>query len=653
MCGVAGFWQAGGIRAEAGEEAVRRMADALAHRGPDDAGTYVDAETGVALGFRRLAIIDLTPLGHQPMASPTGRFHIVFNGEIYNHRALRAELEHAGIRFRGRSDTEVLCAGFETWGIRETLERTRGMFAIAAWDRAHRTLTLARDRIGIKPLYLYAEPGFVSFGSELKALAHGPRYHRQLDADALSEYLGLLYIPGPRTIWKGVQKMLPGTLVEIADPSAPLPEAVPFWSVQDVARNGRIGGATLTEHEAAGEVERVLRDAVGAHLEADVPLGAFLSGGIDSTAVVALMQDVSSQPVRTFTVRFDDPVHDEADHAEAVARHLGTDHTTIPLSGSDALDLVPRLPLIYDEPFADASQLPTLLVSQAARRHVTVVLTGDGGDELFGGYNRYLYGMGTLGRVDAVPALVRHGLSRLIESAPAGSIDRSMARAGRVLAPARRLRLAEQKARKLARLLRSENAAERYLGLVSTTNPGDIVRGARPEASARLPWALRHAFQELPANAALLDRMLLADQLGYLPDNQMTKVDRASMAVSLEARVPLLDHRVIELAWRLPASWLVRGGLSKWALREVVYRHVPLALLDRPKTGFTVPLARWLRGPLRAWAEELLSSTELRNGPLDGTAVQAMTSRLWSGYDEGALAAWTVLQFEAWRREWM
>jgi asparagine synthase (glutamine-hydrolysing) len=647
MCGIAGFWQAGGVRADDGETLVRRMADAMVHRGPDDAGTFVEADAGVALGFRRLAILDLTPLGHQPMHSPSGRFVLVFNGEIYNHRALREELERAGVRFRGRSDTEVLCAGLEQWGVAGTLERATGMFAIAAWDRTRRTLTLARDRIGIKPLYVRADGGTVAFGSELKVLHAGPNAGRDLDRDALTEYLALLYVPGPRTIWRNVRKLPPGTWLEITDPSAPLPEAVPYWSVTKVARAGRVGGRTVSDADAPALVASVLRDSVASHLESDVPLGAFLSGGIDSSTVVALMQEVSPRPVRTFTVQFDDPVHDEAAHAEAVAKHLGTDHTTIPLSGNDALALVPRLARIYDEPFADASQLPTLLVSEAARRHVTVVLTGDGGDELFGGYNRYLYGLRSLERVDAVPAPVRQALARLIDAAPAGSIDRGMETAGRVLAPARRLRLAEQKARKLSRLLRGANAAERYRDLVSTHSVG-----ARGAATTAMPWALQHAFTELPGGTSLLDRMLLADQLGYLPDNQMTKVDRASMAVSLEARVPLLDHRVIELAWQLPTSWLLREGVGKWALRSVLYDRVPRALIDRPKTGFTVPLAGWLRGPLRDWASSVLSPAALANGPLDRVAVEAALGRLWGGHDDTALAVWAMLQFEAWRGEW-
>jgi asparagine synthase (glutamine-hydrolysing) len=645
MCGFAGFWQAGGIRRDDGVAAVQRMSDTIVHRGPDDAGSFVDGEAGVALGFRRLAILDLTPLGHQPMESPAGRFTVVFNGEIYNHRVLRAALEDEGVVFRGRSDTEALCAGFERWGVRETLQRAAGMFAIAAWDRDRRTLTLARDRIGIKPLYLYAEPGFVSFGSELKALAAGPRFGRVVDEQALGDFLAMLYVPGPATILRRVTKLEPGALLEIRDPGAPVPTAQRFWSVRDVAQAGRLVGHVLRDEEAPAAIEAVLTEAVASHLESDVPLGAFLSGGIDSTTVVALMQRASSRPVRTFTVRFDDPVHDEAAHAEAVAAHLGTDHTTIPVSGDDALALVPRLAEIYDEPFADASQLPSLLVSAAARRHVTVVLTGDGGDELFAGYNRYLTGQRALPRIAAIPGPLRRAAGRLIAAAPPGAIDRFAAGPGRRLPGVRGQRLVEEKVRKLGWLLREEGVAARYRRLVSV---GHLAGGGPPSP---LPAAIGEAFGH--TGASLLDRMLLADQLAYLPDNQMTKVDRASMAVSLEARVPLLDHRVAELAWRLPPGWLVRDGLGKWALRDVAYRHVPRALLDRPKTGFTVPLAGWLRGPLRPWAEPLLAPSSVRHGPLDAAEVSGVWRRLCAGFDDAAPAAWALLMFEAWRARWL
>lgn len=645
MCGFAGFWEAGGVRRDDGVASLERMCNAIVHRGPDDSGTFVEAESGVGLGFRRLAIIDLTPLGHQPMVSPSGRFTLVFNGEIYNHRVLRARLEAEGVVFRGRSDTESLCAGFERWGVRRTLEQAAGMFAIAAWDREARVLTLARDRIGIKPLYVYAEPGFVSFGSELKALAAGPRFQRRIDEQALEEYLGLLYVPGPATILRNTRKLEPGSILEIRDPAAPLPPSQPYWSVRESALSGRLGGVTLRDDEVPSAVEALLTESVRSHMESDVPLGAFLSGGIDSTTVVALMQQVSATPVRTFTVQFDDPVHDESPYAAAIAAHLGTDHTTIPLNGDDALALVPQLAEYYDEPFADSSQLPSLLVSAAARRHVTVVLTGDGGDELFAGYNRYLYGQRVLQRIDAIPAPVRRAMGRLIGAVPAGGIDRLARGPARWLPGIKGQRLVEEKARKFARLMTQPSPSARYHGLVAT----GMVEGAVVTPTA----SIREAFGDLGPHATLLDRMLLADQLAYLPDNQMTKVDRASMAYSLEARVPLLDHRVAELAWRLPHNWLLRHGVGKWALRHVAYKHVPRELLDRPKTGFSIPLAGWLRGALAPWADSVLSPESVRHGPLDVRAVQAARARLRAGFDDAAPLLWAMLMFESWRARWL
>lgn len=646
MCGFAGFWQAEGIRVQDAVMALRRMTDSIRHRGPDDDGEFVEPTAGVALGFRRLAILDLTPLGHQPMASPSQRFHMVFNGEIYNHHELRRELAATGVRFAGRSDTEALVAGFDVWGIDVTLRKAAGMFAIAVWDATERRLTLARDRIGIKPLYVYHEAGYISFGSELKALANGPKFQRRLNEQAALEYASLLYVPGPRTILQHVSKLPAGTLLEVEDPWLPLPPSRAYWSLVHVARAGRLGGHTLPEAEAPAAIEHALTEAVRSHLESDVPLGAFLSGGIDSTTVVSLMRRESARPVRTFTVQFDDPVHDEAQHAEAIAAHLGTEHTTIPVNGDAALELIPGLADVYDEPFADASQLPTLLVSAAARRHVTVVLTGDGGDELFAGYNRYLYGQRVLERLDRVPRPIRLALSRLVELVPGGMIDRAVGFGARVAGGARE-RLVEEKARKLGRLLALDSPVARYQRLVST---GLALNSASPAPPA---LAIGQAFGDVGAAGTLLDRMLLADQLSYLPDNQMTKVDRASMAVGLEARVPLLDHRLVELAWRLPSSWLTRHGVGKWALRHVAYQHVPRALLDRPKTGFSVPLARWLRGPLQGWVEEMLRPEQLAHGPLPAVEVSAAWRRLRQGHDEAANSVWASVVFEAWRRRWL
>lgn len=646
MCGLAGFWQRGGFSADEGHAIARCMGNTIVHRGPDDSGEFADPDFGVALAFRRLSIIDLTPLGHQPMHSANGRFVIVFNGEIYNHKVLRAALEKEGVVFRGRSDTETLCEGFARWGVHETLERTAGMFGIAAWDRERKVLSLARDRMGIKPLYCYSEPGYVSFGSEIKVLEAGPRFRKRVNERALNAYLATLYVPGPETILQDVIKVDPGTLIEISDPNLPLPAPTPFWSLTDAARRGRMSGTVLSANEVEAAVRATVTEVVSSHMEADVPLGAFLSGGIDSTTVVSVMQQLSSTPVLTYTVQFDDPVHDESEHAAAIAAHLGTSHTTIPVNGDDALKLVPDLCEIYDEPFADSSQLPSLLVSAAARKHVTVVLTGDGGDELFAGYNRYLQGRRLLEGLNRVPRPLRRGLGRLIGSAGAGQIDGAVSTLSSVIAPLKRTRLVEQKVRKLGRLLDVDSAASRYYSLtaVGATNPSAQL--------GELPAAIRTAFG-MSGSHDVLDSMLLADQLSYLTDNQMTKMDRASMAVGLEARVPLLDHRLVELSWRLPSSSLVNDGLGKWPLRELAYSYVPRALLDRPKTGFSVPLGPWLRGPLRPWVEQLLSREHMANSPVDHADVQRSLKRLTDGFDDAAPAVWAYANFESWRARWL
>jgi asparagine synthase (glutamine-hydrolysing) len=643
MCGFAGFWNATGFHRDDGLAQLQRMSDALVHRGPDDEGAFVDGDVGVALGFRRLAIIDLTSLGHQPMASPSGRHQVVFNGEIYNHAELRAALRARGVVFRGRSDTEVLCAGFEVWGFRETLHRCAGMFAIAAWDTHDRVLRLARDRIGIKPLFTYAEHGFFSFGSEIKALQVGPRFSARINERAIPAYLSLLYVPGSASMLQGVEKLAPGSILEVADPTRATPASSRFWSVSAVAASVLQRETRLPDAEVLAEVESTLTSAVRSHMEADVPLGAFLSGGIDSTTVVALMQSVSSTPIRTFTVRFDDPVHDESEAASAIASCLGTEHTTIDLDGARALDWVPRLADIYDEPFADSSQLPSLLVAAAAKQHVTVVLTGDGGDELFGGYNRYTNGEALLPRVLGAPVALRRALGAMIDRTPAGSIDQWAHALGRIPGvPA--VRLAEQKVRKLGGLLSADSLQQAYLQLISV--------GLR-DGGQTVPEALLQAFGDEFSELPLFERMMLADQLSYLPENQMTKVDRASMASSLEARVPLLDHRVVEMSWRLPVDWKVRHGVGKYALRQIAYRRVPATLLDRPKTGFSVPLAAWLRGPLRDWAESHLDPASLRHGPLRVGDARTPWERLLRGYDDAAPAVWALIMFEAWRIRWI
>jgi asparagine synthase (glutamine-hydrolysing) len=634
------------MREDAARTALEAMTRCIAHRGPDDDGVYLDTERGVALGFRRLAIIDLTPLGHQPMQGPRGRYWITFNGEIYNHHELRKELVNAGVEFRGRSDTEVLCAGLEVWGIRETFVRAAGMFGVAIWDTQERVLTLVRDRIGIKPVYVASVNGVVSWGSELKSLMAAPQFAGTIDEQAVREYAALLYVPGPRTVFSQVTKLPPGAMLTIRDAAAPLPAPEHFWSAEQAAMAGRLCGNVLPAAEGQRQLEELLLSVTAEHLESDVPLGAFLSGGIDSSLVVALMTRVSRTPVKTYTIAFDSAEHDESAHAEAVAKHLGTDHLTIPLRGADALDEVSALVESYDEPFADSSQLPSLLVCRAARKHVTVVLTGDGGDELFAGYNRYRYGVSLFPRLDRVPAFARAGAGAVMGAMPDAGAE-ALYRAARALplgVPEERL--IADKVHKLGRLLSADSDEARYRLLVSTERVGKT--GEHDAA----PWALRTAFAK-PAPATLLDRMLLADQLGYLPDNQMTKVDRASMAASLEARVPLLDHRVIELAWKLPVTSLLAGGQSKALLRTLLYKQVPRALIERPKTGFSVPLVQWLRGPLRPWAEERFAPSSMSGSPLDANSVRTTWTRFLNGHDGYAASVWTSLMFESWRARWV
>jgi asparagine synthase (glutamine-hydrolysing) len=646
MCGIAGFWRAGGMREGAARTALEAMTGCIAHRGPDDDGAYLDAERGVALGFRRLAIIDLTPLGHQPMQSPRGRYWITFNGEIYNHHDLRKELVNAGVEFRGRSDTEVLCAGLEVWGIRETFVRAAGMFGVAIWDTQEGVLTLVRDRIGIKPVYVASVNGVVSWGSELKSIMAAPQFAGTIDEQAVREYAALLYVPGPRTVFSHVTKLPPGAMLTIRDAAAPLPAPEHFWSAEQAAMAGRLGGNALPAAEGQQQLEQLLLSVTAEHLESDVPLGAFLSGGIDSSLVVALMTQVSRTPVKTYTIAFDSAEHDESAHAEAVAKQLGTDHLTIPLRGADALDEVSALVESYDEPFADSSQLPSLLVCRAARKHVTVVLTGDGGDELFAGYNRYRYGVSLFPKLDRVPAFARAGAGAVMGAMPDAGVKALYGAARALPLGVPEERLIADKVHKLGRLLSVDSDEARYRLLVST----ERLDSDRDGDAA--PWALRTAFAK-PAPATLLDRMLLADQLGYLPDNQMTKVDRASMAASLEARVPLLDHRVIELAWKLPVTSLLAGGQSKAPLRALLYKQVPRALIERPKTGFSVPLVQWLRGPLRPWVEERFAERAMVGSPLSAKDVQRTWRRFLGGHDGYAGSLWTSLMFESWRHRWM
>lgn len=650
MCGIAGLLDTSRGTGEAELRAIAAaMAEALRHRGPDDCGAWVDVEAGIALGHRRLAIIDLTPEGRQPMMSACGRYVVVFNGEIYNFRDLRRELAGLGHVFRGHSDTEVLLAAFAQWGPDAAVRRCNGMFAFGLWDRVGRRLLLARDRLGEKPLYYGRMGRFFLFGSELKALRAHPAFRGEVDRDALALYLRHNYIPAPYSIYRGVRKLPPGTMLWVEADGAGAPgEPEPYWSAKEMAERGVADPFRGSAEEAVAELEALLRDAVGLRMVADVPLGAFLSGGIDSSTIVALMQFQSNRPVKTFSIGFHETGYNEAEHAKVVARHLGTDHTELYVTPEEAMSVIPRLPALYDEPFSDSSQIPTFLVSELARRHVTVSLAGDGGDELFGGYGRYFLCRDLWQRIGRFPATGRRVLAAAL-AAVGGCLAAAVppcAATGSTSIHGRPGRLGD-KLQKLAEVLAFDSPEALYLRLVSHwKSPDRVVVGAGEPPTAltdRRRWA------DLPE---LVARLMYLDMVTYLPDDILVKVDRASMGVGLEARVPLLDHRVVEFAWRLPLSMKIRDGQGKWLLRQVLYRYVPKEIVDRPKMGFGVPIGAWLRGPLREWAESLLDERRLREeGYFDPRPIREKWREHLSGKHDWQYYLWDILMFQAWLGE--
>ena len=624
MCGIAGFlsekseFGAGGF-----EGTVRRMAQALRHRGPDDGGEWVDDHAGIALGFRRLAILDVSPRGHQPMFSEDGRYVIVFNGEIYNFRELRARLEGLGHKFSSGTDTEVILAAAVAWGASEVPVRLQGMFAYALWDRQQRVLHLARDRVGIKPLYYGWSGETFLFGSELQALEQFPGFDGTINQEALELYLDFGYVPTPLSIYKGIRKLLPGSALQVqAEKNAA--EPVKYWDLSSAFGAARWSGS---EQEATERLEQELESAVERHMISDVPLGALLSGGIDSSAVVAMMCAKARGRVKTFSIGFAEKGFNESPHARDVARYLGTEHIEMILRPQDALDVIPQLPEIYDEPFADSSQIPTFLVSRLARTQVTVALTGDGGDELFGGYNRYLYAPKIWRAVTIVPAAVR--------STAAGALTATvMAMRRHGLAG-----LAADKAVKAASALRTSSLRGIYWSLCHTQYRANGTH-----------HPMEDEFKVQRAGEPVTDLMYM-DILTYLPDDILTKVDRASMAVSLEARVPLLDDELIRFAASLPLKLKIRGGQTKWLLRQVLYKHVPRAMIERPKAGFAIPLATWLRGPLSEWAEELLGEQALRDQDLlSSDSVRRDWTEFRTGNQANHHRIWALLMFQAWLR---
>lgn len=642
MCGISGFWSPRPVDPAEAAAIAERMANEQRHRGPDDSGAWVHADAGLALSHRRLSIVDLTASGHQPMLSASGRFVISFNGEIYNHRALRAELEAAGAApaWRGHSDTEVLLAAVEHWGLAATLERSVGMFAIALWDREERTLHLARDRIGEKPLYYgFAGDTFV-FASELKAMRVHPRWQGEIDRESVAFFIRYSAMPAPRSIYRDVRQLSGGTLVTIRLDdvrSRTLPGPVAYWSLPDVvARAGR--GIAIDETAAIDELERLLVRAISDQMVADVPVGAFLSGGIDSSTVVALMQRLSPRPVRTFSIGFTEAEYNEADKARALAGRLGTEHVELIVKPADALAVIPRLSRLYDEPFADSSQIPTILVAQLARRDVTVSLTGDGGDELFGGYNRYLWSEQMGRRLDWLPPAARRGLASIVSGVPPRAWDGLFGLAA-PFAPSRmRVEMPGDKLHKLARLVDAPDEQALTHRMLAPWQDVPVVAGGVASMS--------DAVMRAPTREA---RMMLYDVLAYLPDTILTKVDRAAMSVSLETRIPLLDHRIVEFAFSLPQHLKLRGGQGKWLLRRLLDRVLPNATQQTEKRGFSIPLDQWLRGPLRDWADGLLDPSRVAGeGFLDASVVSEVWNEHRAGKRNWQYRLWNVIMFEAW-----
>jgi len=623
------------------ESVLCRMRDALAHRGPDDVGLWIDSEAGIGLAHRRLAIVDLSQQGHQPMVSASGRYEIAYNGEIYNHLTLRHSLGETW-PWRGHSDTETLLALFDRHGVLATLPLLVGMFALAVWDRQQRRLLLARDRLGEKPLYWgRMRDGSLAFGSELRALSAHPQCPDEIDRDALTLLLRHACIPAPHTIHRGIKKLAPASWLEFD--AVGQTGSGRYWQLPSSG-----GTSTLSDAQAVERLEALLMQSVRDQMLADVPVGAFLSGGVDSSTVVAMMARASQLPVQTFCIGFDNGATNEAQHARIVASHLGTQHHELILGAREALDLVPRLGALYDEPFADSSQIPTFLVAQMARRQVTVALSGDAGDELFAGYNRHGIAAQLWPRLQALPLPLRRGLASLIRALPPHLWDSMGHFLQAIRAPNRRHADLGEKLHKLAaQVLPAADAKALYRALISHwQNPSSLVLNAQ-EPVTLWQQAIDEADWSRPAEA-----MMWADQHGYLPDDILVKVDRAAMATSLETRAPLLDHRLVEFAWSIPMHQKRREGQSKWLLRQLLYRHVPRELIERPKQGFAVPLAAWLRGPLRDWAEALLEPQRLREqGFFDVEQVRSAWQAHQSGRQNHQHRLWCVLMFQAWLQE--
>jgi asparagine synthase (glutamine-hydrolysing) len=646
VCGFAGFIDLERRLSPTERDRVAQaMADAIEHRGPDDWGSHIESDAELVLSFRRLSIIDLTSAGHQPMVSASGRSVIVFNGEIYNAREMAKDLVAAGHRFRGRSDTEVIIEGFERWGVHNVLPRLVGMFAIAWFDRRNRRLTLVRDRLGKKPVYFGRVGGTFFFGSQLKSFFAHPYWRPEIDRTSVAAFMRYGYVPAPRSIYAGVESLRPAECIHVDVVSGRTVGRGLYWNLREIAAEAQRSVRRIGDAEAKAEFTAILSEAVKQRLVSDVPLGAFLSGGIDSSTIVALMQSMHARPIKTFSIGFEESEYDESRHAAAVARHIGTEHHELIVRPDDALATVPLIPEYYDEPFADPSQVPTYLLCKLTRQHVAVALSGDGGDELLAGYRRYILANEVLACIRAIPQSLRPLVAGLLHRAPdiawrwlESFVPRrygSSPLAGRM--------------HRLARLV-GERVEERvFQGIVGQwPEPQQLVRGVTYEDDPIWTGALSNEFPDT------MRRFQMLDTLTYLPSDILVKVDRASMGVALEARVPMLDHRVVEYTLGLPSEMLVRNGETKWLLRQVLYDHVPRALVNRPKTGFMMPIDQWLRGSLRSWAEDLLDPKRMNEiGILDPTPIRKAWREHLSGQFNWQYRLWCVLMFEAWRRRWM
>lgn len=637
MCGIAGLWDIGsGRNAAANAQIARAMTNAIGHRGPDGEGHWQDEAAGLVLGHRRLAIVDLSPTGFQPMLSHCERYVLSYNGEIYNFLELRADLEARGVTFKGTSDTEVMLAAFALDGVAATLPKLCGMFAMLLWDRQEKTLTLIRDPFGKKPLYIGWAGKSLLFASELKAFHAHPDFKPAIDTQSLSDYMRYASVQAPRSIFQSVWQLLPGhylrlDLASLQAGTKVIDTAQTYFDpAAIVARLAPDRARGITDVDALGTIETVLKQATAQRMIADVPLGAFLSGGIDSSTIVALMQAQSSRKVKTFAIGFDDPQYNEAAFAARIAAHLGTDHQTMVVSGQDALDVVPYLPDMYDEPFADASQIPTHLVAKLARAEVTVALSGDGGDEMFGGYRRHFRAPLMWQGVSWMPAGIRNGVADALDMLPDHAFGKAL--------------YADYRAR-ASGLLRQKTPQDMYAWLLSYwQSDAHVVRGM--DAAPLRAQALTAQI----AGLDIAEQAMIQDVMGYLPNDILVKVDRASMAVALEARAPFLDRRVFEAAWALPQSMKIRNGQGKWIIRELLAKYVPRDLFERPKRGFTPPLADWLRGPLKGWAEDLLSVPALQqDGLLDAAPIRAAWQAHLAGQRNHATKLWVVLMYQAWR----